>query len=135
MTTIAQYVETGLRLCGILGESDSVSPEQGADGLVVLNDLMGSLRGDGIELGYNPQTSTTATMLLPEEDRLGIKYLLSVHLCLNYGRNPSQLVASLADGHYKRMLRRAVNNDALPNNAITPRGEGQLYRSRILTDS
>ena len=124
MSTVADYLKDAFRLPGIIGENDPVSAEQGADGIRVFNDMIGALRGDGIELGIAPQSSTTATLLVPEEDRLGVKYLLAVYLCQNYGREPSQLVSQIADNNYKRMLRRAVINDALENNAIMPLGEG-----------
>ena len=126
MSTVADYLKDALRLTGIIGENDPVSPEQGADGIRVFNDMIGALRGDGIELGIAPQSSTTATLLVPEEDRLGFKYLLAVYLCQNYGRDPSPLVSQIADNNYKRMLRRAVINDAQENNPIIPLGEGNF---------
>lgn len=127
MATVSDYLRDGLRLTGIIGENDPVSAEQGADGLRVFNDLIGHLRGNGIEIGLAPQSSSTATILVPEEDRLTFKYLLAVFLCQNYGREPSAMVAGIADGGYKRMLRRAVYANAVENNAAIPLGEGAGY--------
>lgn len=132
MTTLAEYIEGSLRLSGIIGENDSVSAEQGASGLKVFNDLIGWLRGQGIELGIHPQSSTTATLLVPEEDRLGLKYLLAAHLCMDYGRAPSDHVAAMSEMHLTRMLRRAVIAERLGNDAAMPLGEGHRYGSTIL---
>lgn len=124
MATVSDYIRQSLRLTGILGENDPVTAEQGADGLVVLNDMVGNLRGKGIELGIAPQDSTTNTLLVPEEDRLEFKYLLAVYLCMNYGRTPTPAVIGLAQSGFDKFLRRAVLNDELVNNAAIPLGEG-----------
>ena len=122
MATVSQYIEAGLRLSGIIGENDPVSPEQGAAGLIVLNDLLGFFRGKGIELGIPPQSSTTATLLVPEEDRLELKILFAAFLSMDYGRTPPEHVAALMAPAMEKFMRRAVIADRLENNAIMPLG-------------
>ena len=133
MATVSDYIQASLRLAEILGENDSVSAEQGAAGIVVMNDMIGALRGKGIEIGLSPQSSTTATLLIPEEDRLGFKYLFAAYLCMDYGRAPSNHVAGIADDNYSRMLRRAVIEDKVENNPAIPLGEGQGIGFNITT--
>lgn len=122
MATVSQYIQASLRLAQILGENDSVSAEQGASGLTVLNDMLGFFRGKGVEIGIPPQSSTTATLLVPEEDRLELKYVFAAFLCMDYGRAPPSHVASIAEGGMQKFLRRAVIADQLTNNAIMPLG-------------
>ena len=125
MATVSNYLQASLRLAGILGENDPVDANQGANGLLVLNNVLGLLRGKGIELGIPPQSSTTATLLVPEEDRIELQYILAAFLCMDYGRQPSAHVAMIADSGMSKFLRRAVLNDQLTNDASMPLGAGR----------
>lgn len=132
MATVSDYIQASLRLTGILGESDSVSAEQGANGLTVLNDMIGMMRGEGIEIGIAPQSSTTATLLVPEEDRLGLKHIFAVYLCLNYRREVPESIAALGDVFYKKALRRSVLSNALGNYPAMPLGAASPSTYNIL---
>ncbi len=133
MTTLSQYIQSGLRLSGILGENDPVSAEQGAAGLIVFNGMLGYLRGKGIELGIPPQTSTTATLLIPEEDRLELTYVLAAFLSMDYGRTPPEHVAAFGSLAMDKFLRRAVLADRLENNASMPLGAAGGGTFNIMT--
>lgn len=124
MATVSQYIQASLRLAQILGENDLVSAEQGASGLTVFNDMIGYFRGKGIEIGLTPQSSTTATLYVPEEDRLELKYVFAMLLCMDYGREPPPHVPALAGPAMEKFLRRAVISDRLTNNASMPLGPG-----------
>ena len=76
--TVSDYFRDALGLIGVLAEGETPSAEQGVLMLRVYNDMMHSLADQGIELGFNVETSTTGTLVLPEGHRQTIKYLLAV---------------------------------------------------------
>lgn len=132
MSTNADFFRDALRLIGVLGENDSVSAEQGADMLVYFNDLLEELRNDGIELGVEPQSSTTATLSVPEGYKRKVKYLLAIQAAPNFNAPIPQSVAMGADDAYKDMLRDAMYKDMETRDFDhLPYQSGQ--RSRILT--
>lgn len=56
MATNAAIIADALRLLGVLTETQTLSAEQGADGLVTLNDLLEEWSEHGIEVGYFAQS-------------------------------------------------------------------------------
>jgi hypothetical protein len=99
-----------------------------------LNDLVGQLKDDGIDLGLPPFTSTTDTLLLDSGSRLSFKYVLAVHLCPFFERPITPDLATLADQGNQRLLRRAINEKLQPVDMThLPMGTAVTYN--ILTDS
>lgn len=110
--TNAEYFAFALAKIGVLAEGEPVSAEQGADMLDILNDLLDDLRGQSIELGIEPQSSTTATLVVPEGYKQTIKYLLAVHAAPHFQVPIPIEVAGIADAGFKRMLRDSVYANA-----------------------
>ncbi len=84
MTTIVDFLTVAHRLIGVVGESQSLSAEQGATSLMRLNQLMESLAVDSIDVGYTPQSKTTDDLPMPLWAERGIgaklaKDLLSIY--------------------------------------------------------
>jgi hypothetical protein len=135
MTTYAEFIGDALRKIGVLSEGQEASPEQGADGLVTFNEMMGELAGDGVDVGFAPQSSGTGTLLIPWEDRQAIKYALCVKLATDYGR---EITPDIADGYQEgmaRLLRKAVIANRVNCKLGLPLGEGQRNRGNILNDA
>lgn len=112
--TNAEYFESVLRKIGVLSESESASAEQSATMLEVMNDLRGELSAHGIDLGLAPQTSATATLLMNEGDREGFKYLLCTRACVEFERDLSVTIGTLAERFFDRKLRDVVNAETVP---------------------
>lgn len=72
MTTNVSIIGSSLRLLGVIAEGQSVSAEQGTNGLTALNQLMESWTEDGIELGYFAQSATTDTCPIPAWAEQGV---------------------------------------------------------------
>ena len=135
MTTLA-YVYDALKLIGVIQETETPSAEQGADAVTALNDMMMSYMEDGIDLGYNPQSSTADSWTPPQGEREAIKYLLAVRLASNYGAVIPEAVALIASQGYQRLLRKAVLTEMKPLKLPLPFGEGDVgYRPDIENDS
>lgn len=132
--TVSDYIQSALGLIGILSEGETPSAEQGAQAIPVLNDMMGALADDGIDLGFNPQSSTTDTLLIPEGARETIKCLFAIRLRPYYPSAvlPIEVTKFASDG-YERLLRKAVIAEAVERRSTLPRGEGRKVWTSIET--
>ena len=127
-------IEPALRLLTVLDEIQNASAEQSATGLVVLNDLMADLAGDGVDLGYAPQSDPNADIGINIEQRQSLKYLLAVFLAPIYEKPITPVVASGATMGRNKLLRDAIyrtRTEATMTHA--PLGEAWGIRSNILT--
>lgn len=72
MTTNVDLLTAAFRLISVVGESQTLSAEQGATGLTRLNQLMEAVAVEEINLGYFAQTSTTDTCPIPAWAERGV---------------------------------------------------------------
>jgi hypothetical protein len=79
-----EVIQSAYQLLGVIGESQSVSAEQGAIGLSTLNQLMTAWSAEDIVLGYFPQTSTTDTCPIPDWAEMGVISALAQQLFTQY---------------------------------------------------
>lgn len=114
MSTNSDFFKDALGLIGILAEGETPSAEQGATMLTVLNDMMEDLAADGIDLAFNPQSSTTDTLSIPEGHKQTVKYLLAVAAAPHFEVDIPPVVGSIASNGYNRLLRIAVQSNAQP---------------------
>ena len=135
MATNGDFISSSLRLLGVLMETESASAEQGATGLVALNDLMADLSASDIDLGYAPQSDPTANCPISIEYRQSVKYLLAVLLAPIYTRPVGPVVAAFAEAGKNKLLRDAINRNLTPVRTDLPRSEARRYGYNILTDT
>lgn len=131
--TVVDFITDPLRQLSIISEIETPSAEQGADALTKLNDMMADLAEDGIDFGWNPKATTAEDIVVPDGQKAGLKAMLGVRVAEGYGLPVPPLMGAMAEGWYKRALRRAVQ--ALMRKAVsdTPAGEIYGYRQNILT--
>lgn len=72
------------RKAGIVDETESPSPAQTADGLVLLNNYLLNQAADGLRLGWYPQTNPAATAPLKDADIHNVKMMLTKQLAISY---------------------------------------------------
>jgi hypothetical protein len=106
--TNQDIIRDALGLLGVLAETESVSADQAAHGLRVLNDLMDEWEADNIEIGYYAQTEPNVEFPAMARTALAVKYALAVALAPHYGRSAPAEVAVLAQRYYARLMRDAV---------------------------
>lgn len=111
MSTNSDYFKSALGKLGILAEGESPSPEQGADMLVIFNDMLDYLRGEGIDWGA-PQTDTTDTPDIPEGYKEVAKCMLAVRAADHFQVSAPAAVVYIATQGQNRMLRELVYADA-----------------------
>ena len=111
MSTVSDFFKDALSLIGILAENETPSAEQGATMLRVFNNMMHDLADKGIDLGFNPQTSTTDDLDIAEGSRETVTYLLAVKSAPYFEVEVPQLVSVIAQDGYTRLLRKAVYKD------------------------
>jgi hypothetical protein len=83
MTTIVQVIGDALRLCGVIAEGQSVSPEQGLNANRALNQMMATWDESNL-LGFFPQSDTTATIPIPDWAEQGVTSKLAQRLHADY---------------------------------------------------
>lgn len=111
MTTNSDYFKFALQKIGILAEGEAPSAEQGADMLVIFNDMLDYYRGQGIDFGA-PQAATTDTPDIPEGYREIVKCLLAVRAADHFEVPVPSGVAYIATNGENRMLREAIYAEA-----------------------
>lgn len=108
MATNSSIVSEALSIIGVLDEIQSLSAEQGVNGLSVMNDMLLQWDADEIDVGYYPQTDINAESPVYSDALAAVKYNLAIYLSSYYGLQPNSAVAMIADRGYKRLLRDAI---------------------------
>lgn len=133
MATNNGLIKDALSILGVLDEIQSVSAEQGAIGLSVMNDMLLEWDADQIDVGYYPQTDINAESPVYPDAQSAVKHNLAIYLASYYGLEPKLPVVMIADRGYKRLLRDSINAK-LEEADLTgvPMGEGFRVRTNIL---
>jgi hypothetical protein len=84
---VLEIVTDAMQLIDMIDESESPSPEQGAQALRILNDMLLNEAADGLRLGWYTQTSLTAVAPLRPQDLYGVKRMLAGALAMSNGIN------------------------------------------------
>lgn len=72
MITNNTLIARSLRLCGVIGETETPSAEQAAECLGRLNMMLSLWAENDIDLGWFTQSDTTATAPIPEWSEMGV---------------------------------------------------------------
>lgn len=131
MATNLQTIERALRLLGVVDSEEELTGPRADDGLKALNEMLTRWEANNLTLGFSTQTSTAATLPVPDEALSAVAYNLAVELAPEYQVMPSQVVAGRAEATYRALL-----NDAF---TVTPNdmshAPGGRSRWNINTDS
>lgn len=84
-TTVQEIVRGALLLIGMIDAGESLSAEDGADGLITFNDMVASWEAKGVFTGASAST-LTGDSPLEEKHTKALKNLLAVELAGPYGR-------------------------------------------------
>lgn len=123
---VLELATDALRLCGVIGETQTPSAEQGQSAVTRLNDLMFQWEEKGVDLGWNSKATTADTVVLPLGHVKGIKAQLAELLASDYGVLDSLPQTVIRDAEDSRnMLQRQVLQLAFsrPNLNSMPMGE------------
>lgn len=123
MSTNNEVIRDALGLIGVVSEAESLTADQAAHGLRVLNDMMADWELDGIEVDYFPQTDISADF--PGDEIACVKYNLAVELAPHYQAAIPDAVAVKATMYYQRKVRDSVR-DGMEEADVThlPMGTG-----------
>jgi hypothetical protein len=108
--TVLDICTDAARIVNIIDETQQLSPEQGAQALVALNDLMSDMDEDGIELGWFPQTDLANTAPIDNSDARPIKLVFARELAMRAGLTPTlpQDLVEAMDMAYDRLSKRTI---------------------------
>ncbi len=136
MTTNLTVIEDALGDIGVISEIDSASAEQGSFCLRRLNQMMEVWKEDGVDIGWFAQTSTTATIPIPDWAEIGVTAALSIAVAPRFGATVSQELIAIADVSAGMILRKSLaeNLTGLDMDHL-PMGAGNVHRHNIITDS
>lgn len=137
MTTNLVIIEDSLRDIGVISEIDSASAEQGSFCLRRLNQFMEAWKEDGVDIGWFAQTSTTATIPIPDWAELGVTATLAIAIAPTYGATVSQELIAIADSAAGMILRKSLAEKLTgADMSHLPVGSGNYYGHRnIITDN
>lgn len=128
MTTINTLVSDSLRLLGVMGETDSLSSEQGSLGLRVINRMLEQWTEEGVELGWFEQSDGTASAPLPKWSEMGVVSKLAQAMRAYYPASTLENWVMNDDlNGYGTLLRRVIQ-DQLEGADMThmPSGSGKF---------
>ena len=126
MSTYSEIMTDSLRLIGVLMETESLSAEQAADGIVVFNDMMALWESVGIDVGHAPTDTPTDTITYPAKARMAIKSNLAIALCPHFDRTPSPVLIAMAQSSYNAILRDAIHKNMKPSSLDTLSSQRQI---------
>lgn len=133
MSTNVQIIGDALGLLNVLAEGESVTAEQGAHALRVLNQMLAAWAADDIVLGYFEQTETTDPCPIPDWAEQGVSGKLALVLAGHYRTPPSPFCIAVADEGYSLILRTLMNQRQVGAD-LSHLGSGN-GRYDILTDA
>ena len=131
MATNLETIERALRLLGVVDSEEELTGPRADDALKAMNEMLTRWEANNIPLGFTTQTSTAATIPVPDEALSAVAYNLAVVLSPEYQVMPSQVVAGLAEASYRALLNDAFN--VTPNDMS--HAPGARGRWNINTDS
>jgi hypothetical protein len=108
---VQQIVTEAFQIAGIVDETESPSPEQGVNGLQVLNDMLANEAADGLRIGWWPQTSLANVAPLRDQDFYAVKLMLAAAISPRYGINLARdnpVLAMQMSEAYRQMTKRAI---------------------------
>jgi hypothetical protein len=126
MATNLDVITDAMRRMNIIHERETPSSTQGQQGLDLLNDMLADWEEDGIELGYYPQTSTSATIPVEDHALRGIKYNLALEFGAEYGLEPAPTLAERAR-MTKARLTKATSEEVETSFDHMPFGGSSVY--------
>lgn len=108
--TVLDICTDAARIVNIIDEVQQLSPEQGAQALTAINDLMADMNDDGIELGWYPQTNLQNTVPLTDGDVRPVKLVFARELAMRAGLTPTlpKDISDAMDDAYERLSKRTV---------------------------
>lgn len=127
MTTNLVIIEDALRDIDVIAETQSATAEQGAYCLRRLNQMMELLKEKDVDIGWFAQTSTTATIPIPDWAELPITNALSLFIAPKYGASVSIELAALIDSTTRTLFNKMVGEKRRPTDlSHLPRGSGHI---------
>ncbi len=105
MATNLDVITDALRKANIINVRQTPSGTQGANGLTLLNDMMSDWQEDGIELGFFPQTSLSATIPVEDKHLRGIKANLARAEAADHGIELSSEAVRIAELTHARLAK------------------------------
>lgn len=108
--TVLDILTDAARIVNIIDETQQLSPEQGQQALIVINDMLSDFAQDGVELGWYKQTDPSGSAPLADSDVRPVKLCLGKELAMRAGLTPTlpaDLVQAMSDA-YDRLSKRTI---------------------------
>jgi hypothetical protein len=100
MTTYRDLITRSMRHLGVVQLNQAPTPQEMADGLAAMNDMLNSWRMDGIDLEYVEATSVNNDVPYPQDHMAAFQYNLAAWLAPMYGKKVPDVIVGLAGKTY-----------------------------------
>lgn len=124
MATNLDVITDALRAANIINEREVPSATQGSRGLTLLNNMMSDWHDGGLELGYYPQTSQSATIPVDDKYLRGITANLARAVAADYNIPLNAEAVRIAELTYERLAKSTAEEVNTDFNHM-PLGRGQ----------
>lgn len=127
--TNLEVIESALREINVIAEGDSASSTQGSKALLILNQMMESMKEDDVDVGYFAQATTTGNCPIPDWSHRAIIVLLAVYLAPGFSASISQELAMIVNAESNKLSRKLIS-EKLDNTDMShmPIGTGHWGR-------
>lgn len=123
--TNLQVITDALRLSGVIHEIQTPSNEDAQDALRRLNDMMLKWEnGNGIKLGFYPQTSLSANIPVDDNHFETITLMLAKRIAQHWGGSLSPDVMVQADKNWRSLLSEFIGSGEADLAHVPGRGRG-----------
>lgn len=114
MASNTDIITDAYKLAGVLAENITLQAEQLANGLRWMNEMLAEWGANGIDVGYNPQTSGGATSPVYSDAMRAVKYNLALEVAGNHQIEAPLTTLRIANDSYGRLLRDARVAEQVP---------------------
>lgn len=105
MTTVATLVARSLRLIQVIDAVQPVKPQDMTAAIDAMNAMLRRWEANGIALGWQPVSSPSDTLPIPDEAEEAVAYGLAVRLGPEYGTEVSLIVGMGAEQFLNELRR------------------------------
>lgn len=104
--TAIEMIKDAFRASNVIDEDETPSAEQGVTGLRILNQMMASWHGEGIQLGWATAATQQTVLPLDVHDEKAVKFNLAVEIAIDSAIEPPAVVLAEAGRLYKVLEKR-----------------------------
>jgi hypothetical protein len=119
---VEAIVGRALRLIGVLDPNEPPESQDMQNGMLALNRMLRRWEANGLAMGFQPVSSPSDVLTVPDECLEAIDYQLALRLAPEYDTEPSASVAATATEVFRELKRDRQMEMPMTQTLDTPHG-------------